>query len=133
MRSLAPWALVALVCTLGCSRDHPLFDTGDAGADARPGNGNGAVTELVPVRRDAGVLPDLGPAVRDQCVAACEEYAGCGVVVDCSASDAAWVESVCARGCAPWRNSGRRTAGDSSPWSNSARRCAASSRRHSPA
>ncbi len=99
MRSLAPWALVALVCTLGCSRDHPLFDTGDAGADARPGNGNGAVTELVPVRRDAGVLPDLGPAVRDQCVAACEEYAGCGVVVDCSASDAAWVESVCARGC----------------------------------
>lgn len=98
MRSLASWALAASVCTVGCSRDHPLFETGDAGPDARAGNGGG-VTQLVPLRRDAGLRPDLGPAVRARCEDACGEYAACGVRGDCDTADAAWIEAVCARGC----------------------------------
>jgi hypothetical protein len=41
----------------------------------------------------------VNPELREPCADACESYVQCGLVVDCSTSDAAWLESVCAREC----------------------------------
>lgn len=87
--------ILAVACALGCSRDHPLFNTGDAGPDARSGGGPGL--SLVPVRADAG--PDADPVLEAPCAAACDLYVECGVIVDCNTADAAWLETVCAREC----------------------------------
>ncbi len=82
------------LCALGCSRDTPLFATGDAGLDAGPGGGGLA---LVPIRRDAG--PEPAPDIAAICATACGDYVGCGVIDDCNTGDAAWIERVCVRGC----------------------------------
>ncbi len=91
--------LLILIVALGCSRDHPLFGDIDAGVGGGGGGGGGGGSglRLVTIRKDAG--PDVNPELRAPCAEACDSYVQCGLVVDCSTSDAAWLELVCEREC----------------------------------